>query len=116
MSIGWDEATSISMWHVQEQKYAENKNKSKKMLCGPSYFLGGCRTVGTSLLPKKTARKRTTPLPSFRPRCHFERAWGNPCPALNSLRPPSANSTISVPSSAETYPWTGCTIHSDVVP
>src|SRR5262245_45784320 len=37
----------------------------------PSYRLGGWRMLGTSLPPKKTARKRTTPLPSFRPRCHL---------------------------------------------
>src|SRR5262249_13828574 len=33
------------------KKNAENKNKSKKKLCGPSYFLGGCRTVGISFPP-----------------------------------------------------------------
>ena len=80
------------------------------------YFTaGGCSTLGTSFAPKKTARIRIGTSPSFRPRCHLDLACGNPCPALNTFRSPSAYSTVSVPSSTKTNPWTGWVIHSVVV-
>lgn len=44
--------------------------------------LGGCRMVGTSFAPTNTLRKRTSVVPSLRPRCQWVLVCKNAWPAL----------------------------------